>query len=275
MWNFQFTLSLPLSMLLLACGEQTAMQFDIESAGRLNPFEAAAGSEPGSSLNAETDANGFESADLSAVDVASVFDGISTSDDCGIECAGESNLAETEHGGLEGVASGGSTDDPGIETEFVEILSNLADYAEPTDSEINACATLNGVSAESIKLAGNQTQISVSSASVVAVKLTGNESRLSLEIKGSAKSRIGAICIFLAGNQTDALIQNHIQIGRLVYVGRGNQSHTEFLTVEGASLQDVIGDLAGNQAGLSISGEGEFSCGHVRLKGRSSSYECR
>jgi hypothetical protein len=275
MRSFHLTMALPLSLLSAACGEQTAMKFDIESVGRLKSFDVSTNAEAGKTETDLTDATGFESADLSPLDAAGVFDSISADDDCDTACAGDLSQSETQVLESAPITAGGNPDDAEVESNMIEVESNIADHEDPNPSEINACAELNGVKADSIRLVGNQTQLKISSASVIAIKLTGNQSTLSLELRGPAPTKIAGICVFLAGNESDALIVNHIQVGRLIYVGRGNQSHTEFLTIAGASLGDVVGDLSGNQAGLSISGDGEYNCGNVRLKGRSSTYACQ
>ena len=145
--------------------------------------------------------------------------------------------------------------------------------AKPSRGELAACAKLNGVSKERVKVVGNQSSATITANSVLAIKVAGNRSDLSLSLGGSGE--IAAICLFVAGNQSRATIDVDVAMGNLIYVGRGNQSRGDVSVGQDGSLSNIVANLSGNQAALNVGGTGSYSCAKAVVKGNRSSMTCQ
>jgi hypothetical protein len=147
----------------------------------------------------------------------------------------------------------------------------------PTEGELRACAKLQGVSVDRVKVAGNQNNMSLTSSSVAAIKITGNQNSVSLMLAGAADARLAGVCIFLAGNQARIDVDVGLNLERLVYVARGNQSHGELALSGNGTIGAMAVDLSGNGASLHISGDGAASicdAAQVRQKGKGTKLLC-
>lgn len=146
----------------------------------------------------------------------------------------------------------------------------------PSKSEAKACAEILGVPVTQVHLVSQESDITVQQNGVIAVKLTGNKSRLNLNLAGTAEgAKVKGVCLFLAGNQSTADVKVGLEVGTLVYVGRGNQSQGTVTVAEAGVIQKLAGDLSGNQSRLSITGAGDHPCEKVRTRGNDSSFVCQ
>lgn len=147
----------------------------------------------------------------------------------------------------------------------------------PTEGELRACAKLQGVAVDRVKVAGSQNNMSLTSSSVAAIKITGNQNSVSLMLAGAAEARLAGVCIFLAGNQARIDMDVGLNLERLVYVARGNQSHGELALSGNGTIGAMAVDLSGNGASLHISGDGAASicdAAQVRQKGKGTKLLC-
>jgi hypothetical protein len=138
----------------------------------------------------------------------------------------------------------------------------------------SACAKEFGVSAERIHIAGQHNDVTIATGSVVYIKVTGNQNTVTLNLEGDDGARIEGLCIFLAGNQPEIKVNANVAIGRIVYIGRGNQSHGSINVAAGCSVDDVQADLAGNQSQLVVEGDGDFKCTNGKSKGNKPDLRC-
>jgi len=160
--------------------------------------------------------------------------------------------------------------DPATETE-----DTTEDTTDSDGKLTKICADLVGVSVKKVKIAGNQPSVSMRSGEAVAVKLTGNKAFLSLNLIGGRENGIEGICVFLAGNQAEAMITTNVNVGTLVYIGRGNRTKGQVTIGEGYQLQRSYVDLSGNQSQLSIDGDGQYFCPVPRQSGHDTSFTCQ
>ncbi len=147
----------------------------------------------------------------------------------------------------------------------------------PSRSEAKACADILGVPLSRVHLVSREQDVSVQQGGVIAVKLTGNKSRLNLKLEGNGDgAKVKGVCLFLAGNQSTANVKiGGLEVESLVYVGRGNQSQGTVQVNDSGSIGKIAGDLAGNQAKLTVSGEGQHPCDGVRTRGNGTAFVCQ
>lgn len=147
----------------------------------------------------------------------------------------------------------------------------------PSRSEAKACADILGVPLSRVHLVSREQDVSVQQGGVIAVKLTGNKSRLNLKLEGNGDgAKVKGVCLFLAGNQSTANVKiGGLEVESLVYVGRGNQSQGTVQVNGTGSIGKIAGDLAGNQAKLTVSGEGQHPCDGVRTRGNGTAFVCQ
>ncbi|MEZ4741935.1 MAG: hypothetical protein R3B45_05730 [Bdellovibrionota bacterium] len=196
--------------------------------------------------------------------------------------------SEDQSGAVDGQDSGsgevGASGEVGSEELGDNSDSGTSSNASPggedlptlTEKELNACAVIQQVGASYVHVIGGKNQEAIKLNSVIAVKVSGNHGKLDLDINGNGgQDSIKGICIFVTGNQGSATLNlDGIYVESLTYIGRGNKSEGKVVVSSDAGLGRVYADLRGNQAKLSVSGDGSYNCGTALVKGHSSSYTC-
>lgn len=141
-------------------------------------------------------------------------------------------------------------------------------------AELAQCAKRLGVGKERIMVVGNRTALSLKTDQYVAIKLAGRQTSLDLVVTGALGLKVPGICVFVTGHEATANIFLGLDVGKLVYIGRGDESQCQVQVSENTVLSELSTDLAGNQAGFKIGGAGSFACGEVRQKGHKPSFQC-
>lgn len=232
---------------------------------------SAAGSETlgsiGGSSGSTTSDDGSGDSSSGSGDSATGSGGSSSGDAVSSEGSSSGGTTSTSDG-----SSGSSSGDTAESGSDPVPEGGLADSLSA--NERNACAKLLGVKAEQIKVVGNKTSRKISANAALAVKVAGNQSHLELSIGSASSASIAGICLFVTGNQGRADVNLGTDVGRVVYVGRGNRSHGDLEVKDGATLWSLAGDLRGNQASLNVHGAGTFPCKTVRTGGNDASFTC-
>src|SRR5690606_6786327 len=108
---------------------------------------------------------------------------------------------------------------------------------------------------------------------IVALKVTGNKQVAAINVKGS--ETVKGICIFTTGNQSEVIVNIHVKVQSLLYIGRGNKARTIVTVNKPGQIQTLYGDISGNLGKLTIQGEGSYPCEKVRLRGNGPVFSCR
>jgi hypothetical protein len=133
---------------------------------------------------------------------------------------------------------------------------------------------LSGQSAEKIVIVNSETKPDIMANSVLAIKLAGNQTQVTLDLVGAAGVSLRSICVFATGNQPQFTLNNAVTLEQMVYIGRGNQSKGVVTVAEGASVGNLFGSLAGNAASLHMSGAGTYDCSNMILKNSKAELVC-
>jgi len=147
------------------------------------------------------------------------------------------------------------------------------DVVAPSQAELKACAKLNGVSVDRVKVTGNKSSASLTSNTVVAIKLSGNQTYLDLNLAG--RGSIAGMCIFVTGNQAIASVNTAVRLGNLIYIGRGNRSSGDIEVKASGEVSNIVADLRGNRASLSIHGEGIYNCNKANVIDKTGGFRCQ
>jgi len=165
------------------------------------------------------------------------------------------------HGSNGSNSSGGSSSSAGSGGDESKLpkFPDGGPLGKPTDSDMSACAKLQGVPVTKIVVLGAQNSAAVAEGSVLAFKVTGNHSRLVLDTGDDEHKSLAGICLFLAGNEAKADVHVGRKVDRVVYVGGGNHSHANFVFDGHGRLGHLAASLGGNQAELHMTGVGSRS----------------
>ena len=125
-----------------------------------------------------------------------------------------------------------------------------------------------------IRVVGNRTVRTITAGSVIALKVTGNQTRAVVSLGDDSERRVAGICLFVSGNQGDVELKAGLKVGRLVYIGRGNETKGQVTFFGSGQLDQLAVDLSGNRSSLALSGLGTRSGDAVRLSGHQASYSC-
>jgi hypothetical protein len=126
--------------------------------------------------------------------------------------------------------------------------------------EASTCAGLTKGNQERLKVAGSHGVEQFTVEDVIAVKVTGNHNQVTITTKGAADKVIKGICVFIAGDLNKITIDVKSPVGYIYYKGRGNQSEGNIQVAKEGKVDRTYFDLAGNQAAVRFSGEGEYNC---------------
>lgn len=163
---------------------------------------------------------------------------------------------------------------PEVEGKGKKGKSEDAKKEQDEAAELAACGKLAHVKAEQVLEVGDS-DASIKPGSVVALRLTGNMPSLKLNLVSKEKVSVGAVCLFLAGNQAKVdVVLSNVELGKLIYVGRGNQPIVSATVDETSAIKTIEADLAGNQAKLVVGGAGSFPCEKARLRGNKTEFVC-
>jgi len=255
------------TFLLSHCGQEPTHFSERHQVAKIN---MTVDSGPTSNDASSADATAVASAKLpEAIDVASAFDSLDgeplpinlQTNAVGKDDANVGTSSDTEPlGNATATTQAGSEPLGPLTTE------------QPSAQELAACARLQGVAVGTIMIVGNQPDVKITQNAVAAIKLAGNKPHLELSLVGPESARIGGLCLFLAGNQAEAQVTLGVEAGRIIYIGRGNLSHSDISLTR--ALDFLAVDLAGNQASLHVSGSGSHPCPAARLSGNGSHFEC-
>lgn len=124
--------------------------------------------------------------------------------------------------------------------------------------ELQICASKLGISSDRLHIAGSSKLESMSINKGLVAKVTGNQNRLNLNISGEGK--IPGVCVFLAGNKNELHLKTQLSLANILLISRGNQSKAYIQVEKGSSVDSINWDARGNQASLSIQGEGDYPC---------------
>jgi hypothetical protein len=151
-------------------------------------------------------------------------------------------------------------------------------HEEADDDEVAACLKLESADHESLRVIGSKNSELVKSTDVTAVKLTGNHASLEVNFEGSEeRDTIAGLCIFAAGNQAKVDVNlTGMKLGRLVYVGRGNQPSVTVHIDKSSELAKVYADLRGNNSTLSVQVDkgGKFDCAAAYVHSKKGTFSC-
>lgn len=150
---------------------------------------------------------------------------------------------------------------------------------EISKQDLRACAALQGVSEDKIMIVGHKGREvkleQATSTSVIAYKLVGDRPRLVLDLVGGPTASLGGLCLFLTAHQSQAQVSLDVNVGRLVYIGRGDQSKGIVEVKTNRKLSSLAADLAGNKPSLRLFGEGDYPCSIVKTRGNNPEFICR
>ncbi len=145
------------------------------------------------------------------------------------------------------------------------------------DGASDACSKVSGVGKNSIKVAGNQSQLVLSENSALAIRITGNQSKVKLKFNLEKESQvIPAICIFMAGNQPELEVAIDAPVKFLYLKGRGNLSNAKIEVLEKGSVESGVVDISGHNPSVKIFGKGNSHCDKIEVsqKGQGGNYSC-
>jgi hypothetical protein len=103
---------------------------------------------------------------------------------------------------------------------------------------------------------------------VIGVRLSGNKQKFELNVSGV--ERLAGVCILATGNQPKVSIVSDVDLGFLVYMGRGNQSQGSIVLSNNHKLETSFIELKGNGNTLSLTGVASTHCDNAVLKGNAS-----
>ncbi len=127
----------------------------------------------------------------------------------------------------------------------------------PSSEDLKACCgedSCESTDKKWVLLNGNGTkQLNESQGFII--KLTGNQQSYAISID-SQSSKIGGLCVLVAGNHNAIKITSNAGMGRLVYSGLGNQSAglISFTNPSQAQIDEAQIQLRGNESSLQFSG---------------------
>lgn len=188
--------------------------------------------------------------------------------------------------------------DGDLATEEIEITEDETDAESPSEdegvkaaseSEIAQCSKLFGQKVDGVKISGSSSHVDLSPSQFLAVKMTGNKNSANLLVTVSPDDDttgdlnlddetpydIEGLCIIVAGNQpTVNVVVNDAKIGSVYYVATGNGAKANFEVKDGASMHSFKGIVKGNAGSLLITGEGDYSCADMSVKGNAETPTC-
>ena len=180
----------------------------------------------------------------------------------------------------DGADSGGDSGDPnqdGGNGDDTPPSESDNEASIPSESDIDLCSRHFRVNSTKVKGVNfqNGSSLGVGDGEIMAIKLTGNQTRLDLNLVGNEDQIIRGICVFMAGNRSQLNLNAQIDLGGLVYYGRGNRSTGAINIAEGHRLTKLYVDLAGANPQLTLSGAGEYPCDPVRLRNKKAEFHCQ
>ena len=149
---------------------------------------------------------------------------------------------------------------------------DLASLGKPDSDDRDLCGRESGVDGIRMHVAGNHKTESVPASDALIAKVTGNHAHLTLQAKSG--DSIGAICLFVSGNDAVVNIDISSTVEHLFVIARGHNSQTKVNVHEGGVLKSVSSDLGGHKPTLEISGSGSHACGNPRLHGDDPTFHC-
>lgn len=172
--------------------------------------------------------------------------------------------------------SAASTTTANTSTESYEPVVTLDDnkYRSKVSGD---CAALSDAPITKIKVvsAKNTGAITVKSDEILLIHASGNKPIVKIKTANGENAKVKGICIFAAGNQTKVEAVFGINVGIFSYVGTGNMSIGSVTVNENVAIDLIKVRLRGNQAKLTVSGEGNYQCGTPDLGGHGSQFNCK
>jgi hypothetical protein len=195
--------------------------------------------------------------------------------------------ATSSHGNSHGKEIAANAGKKGESEESASEDSSSKETSDKISSEeLAACAKLQGSKDKGIKVLGASDKETIKSDEITAIKLVGNHPAQVLNYVGEdivaetdKTTQMAGLCIFAAGNQANLTINlSKIALGRLVFVGRGNQPVVHVNVDAKSELTKAFADLRGNNAllGITVEAGGKFDCAsaYIHTKGKKGSFEC-
>jgi hypothetical protein len=178
-----------------------------------------------------------------------------------------------------------STDDETLTNSNDDISNNSPDTISTTNDtnslnrqEQRLCARLQGVETDDVQLADQPANIQLTEESIYGFKILGNQSILDIQMIGLQDHKTQGICVFLAGNQPEAMIQiDQITVSRLIIIARGNQAKATINYLNGGSTDQQMIDMSGNRASVAITGANPLTCQEtlLRRQGENTEFSCQ
>ncbi len=100
---------------------------------------------------------------------------------------------------------------------------------------------------------------------VIAVRLSGNQQNFELNISGV--ERVAGVCILATGNQPKVSIVSDVDLGYLLYMGRGNKSAGSIVLSNSHKLESSFIELKGNGNTINLDGVAQTHCDNAVIKG--------
>ena len=191
----------------------------------------------------------------------------------------EAGLAETDssskHSGSG--SEGGNNQKGELASADQDNLSVGSDSTAKTLDEqtMKLCSELFKGKAKYIKMIHSPDSVATlqaNSKTVIAVRLSGNQAKFDLNVGGSQK--LAGLCILATGNMPSTKISSSVDMGQIVYVGRGNQSRASF-AFNASKLDSAYVNLKGNSHKVNFEGVGAAVCSTLELSQGKSTVTCK
>lgn len=169
--------------------------------------------------------------------------------------------ASTEEGAMDDNESAEDSSDAKLKKEkkdkASEDKSTLSECSKHFKGKASKLAVLSADSAT-----GN---LVLDADTVIAVRLSGNQQKFELNISGV--ERVAGVCILATGNQPKVSIVSDVDLGYLLYMGRGNQSAGSIVLSNSHKLEASFIELKGNGNTLNLDGVATTHCDSAVIKG--------
>lgn len=255
----------------ISCGESTAFKetelgrFEITVAGENNPTGPSAdGTVPLEKILIAPATEGSEGGSQSERTQASKVEAAlaeTTSQGAGSVNGSDAGKGQQSHSGKSSYSAGPTASSQGS--------TDVSD-----EQTMQLCSNLFQGKAKYIKLirsTDSASAIQANSETVIAVRLSGNQTKFGLNVGGSQK--LAGLCIVAVGNMPTTDISSSVNMGQIVYVGRGNQSQASF-AFSNATLDTAYVNLKGNSHLVSFDGVGASVCSSLDQNQGKSTIDC-
>lgn len=159
------------------------------------------------------------------------------------------------------------------ETNLIESFSNLS------EQERQLCAKLLSVPSEKIKFIENLERFKIDSRDGLAIKMSSISPDVEINLANISIDRPGylaGVCVFAKSDDTKIVVNIDTHINRIVHIARKDNVDGKYVITQNGVAGLIIGDLAGNNTELALTGEGAFACGTALMKfgSQTSEFHC-